>query len=327
MNARAVEKTLYLALHDSPRTKSLPSEWGINTLKIPLKSNIYGSFKIKHLNSLYKFFKSIESNKTLIVEYDGNFVPIFVLAIVNLLNYKRFKIILDCHVNSYLDLRLFSIRTLIKILIIYFFKYVLRFKILVHNQQSLKIISGANYCPSPFPKHNFKNKIDYVTIPNSIFIISSLNKDEPIDDFLDAAVELDKLGFHIRISGNHMKLSENQLKKGNKFFTGFLKKSDYLVSLNEAELIVAMTNRKFNLLFAPREALINKKPCLINESNENREFYNDLCEYTETDANQIQSNIIRIFEKKVQFNESQFKFLVNKVTLQNQKIKKCLNIE
>ena len=47
--------------------------------------------------------------------------------------------------------------------------------------------------------------------------------------FIDAAIELEKHGFDIKISGKFSKLTDEQIYKGKDFFTGFLKK---LIILN-----------------------------------------------------------------------------------------------
>ena len=110
--------------------------------------------------------------------------------------------------------------------LIYFYKNILGYKILVHNKASLKLINRSHYCPSPFPVDAIN--LTYIK-PNSIFIISSLNKDEPVDAFIESAIELEKHGFDIKISGNFSKLTDEQIYKGKVFLQGFLKR---LIILN-----------------------------------------------------------------------------------------------
>ena len=173
-------KTIYIALHESPRTQSLPAKLNIETVKLPEIGNIYKSLRFRAVKRVYRFFNQLNRNKQLILEYDGNFIPVLTCAFVNIFKSKKFKIILDCHVNSYLHVSLFSIRTFFKLFLIYFYKNILGYKILVHNKASLKLINRSHYCPSPFPVDTKDlNNIK----PNSIFIISSLNKDEPVDAF------------------------------------------------------------------------------------------------------------------------------------------------
>lgn len=318
-----IHKTTYIALHESPRTQSLPAKLNIETLKLPEIGNIYKSLRFTSVKKVYRFYNQLNSNAQLILEYDGNFIPVLTCAFVNTFKSKKFKIILDCHVNSYLDVRLFSSRTFLKLFLIYFYKNILGYKILVHNKASVKLINRSHYCPSPFPVH----AINLINIkPNSIFIISSLNKDEPVDAFIDAAIELEKHGFDIKISGNFSKLTDEQIYKGKSFFTGFLEKTDYFKHIIKSEIIIAMTTRKYNLLFAPREALGYKKICLINDSNENKEFYSSLCLYSSHESASIVSHVLKISENPPVFNESDYKNLINEVNIQIKNIKKCLHI-
>ena len=316
-------KTIYIALHESPRTNSLPAKLNIETVKLPEIGNIYKSFRFRAVKRVYRFFNQLNRNKQLILEYDGNFIPVLTCACVNIFKSKKFKIILDCHVNSYLHVSFFSIRTFFKLFLIYFYKNILGYKILVHNKASAKLINGSYYCPSPFPDDT---KDLNNTKPNSIFIISSLNKDEPVDAFIDAAIELEKHGFDIKISGKFSKLTDEQIYKGKDFFTGFLKKTDYFKHVMKSEIIIAMTIRKHNLLFAPREALAYKKICLINDSNENKEFYSSLCVYSSYDSKSIVSNVLKISKKPPVFNDIDYKNLINEVNFQIKNIKKCLHI-
>ena len=79
-------KTTYIALHESPRTQSLPAKLNIETLKLPEIGNIYKSLRFTSVKKVYRFYNQLNSNAQLILEYDGNFIPVFSCDFVN--NFK-----------------------------------------------------------------------------------------------------------------------------------------------------------------------------------------------------------------------------------------------
>ena len=68
-----------------------------------------------------------------------------------------------------------------------------------------------------------------------------------------------------------------------------------------------------------------KKICLINDSNENKEFYS-LCLYSSHESASIVSHVLKISENPPVFNENDYKNLINEVNIQIKNIKKCLHI-
>ena len=314
----------YLLLHKSPRSNALPNYLGIHSQKIPINSNIYNSISLKVFLRLIKFFKSFQKKAQIIIEYDGNFVPIFCLAFVNIFCLKRFKIYLDCHVNSYINLNLYSIKTFTKLSLIYLFKYVFRFKTIVHNKASMNVVKDSLYCPSPFPENKIhKSPTKNVEFDNDVLIISSMNKDEPIEEYIKVASDLKDHGYKVLITGDIEKLKFNH-DKTSTFFSGFLNKSDYFELLRGSKIIIAMTSRKYNLLFAPREALLNHKVCIINESKENKEFYGNLCFYAKPDSSSIIKKIKDLIKNKTSFNEPLLAELISNIDTDIETFKKCL---
>ena len=319
------QNTFYLLLHQSPRSNALPNHLGIKSKKIPIDTNVYNSLSLKVIFRLINFFKSFNKKALIIIEYDGNFVPIFCLAFVNIFYLKRFKIYLDCHVNSYINLNFYSIKTFVKLSLVYFFKYLFRFKTIVHNKASLKVIKNSSYCPSPFPENKpDKNTTKNRKLDNDVLIISSMNKDEPIQEYIKVAADLKSSGYKVLITGDKEKLKFN-LDKTSSFFSGFLNKSDYFDLLRESKIIVAMTSRKYNLLFAPREALLNHKVCIINESKENEEFYGNLCFYAKPDSSSIIKKIKDLLRNQASFNETLLLELISNINTDIENFKKCLH--
>tara|TARA_B100000965_G_C19600930_1_gene762576 strand:+ start:2562 stop:3569 length:1008 start_codon:yes stop_codon:yes gene_type:complete len=321
------QNIFYLRLHKSPRSNALPNYLDIELIDIPLEVNIYKSISIKVFCKLFNFFRLFEKRSKLIVEYDGNFIPIFCLVFSNLFFFKKYKIFLDCHVNSYIDINFYSHKTFIKLVVIYIFKYIFRVETLVHNKNSLSIIKNSIYCPSPFPKIHFSNSENKTKIlDNDLLIISSMNKDEPIDEFIQTAKELDSLGYKVKITGDKNKLKLN-IDEISKFFTGFLDRNEYLDLLQRSKIILAMTSRQYNLLFAPREALLNQKICIVNDSIENKEFYRELCFYSSPNHHSIIKQTKSLIKNDEPiFNKTALLDLIKTIDMDIDNFKKCLHI-
>lgn len=316
------KNALYLKLHSSPRSNSLPKTLGISSLDIPINENIYGSFSKKVKKELIKFYRDIQNERTLIIEYDGNFIPILYLFWVNIIYKKRFKIFLDCHVNSYMNIKLLSFKTLTKRLIIYIFKSFLNARIVVHNKKSLKLFKGSIYCPSPFPRIDFDRNVKRDLC--DVFIISSLNKDEPVNEFVKVAKKLNSMGLKTLISGDIEKLENNE-SLDKSLFSGFLNKNEFYEYILDSKVVVAMTIRKNNLLYAPREAIQMNKICLINDSEENIDFYGDICFYSSPNSELILKKIEKIIKKDCLPRKDKIEELIQNVDQKVNDFKKCLN--
>ena len=313
---------LYLKLHSSPRSNSLPKALTINSRKIPLNVNLYSSFSRKIQKKLINFFRDIKNRSTLIVEYDGNFVPIFILFWTNIFYKKRFRVFLDCHVNAYLDTKSASFKTLAKRVILLIFKGILSAKIIVHNKKSLELFKDAFYCPSPFPEVNFSgNKKENLC---DVFIISSLNKDEPIDEFAKVAEKLNAVGIKTIISGDLSKLKKKETYNQD-LFSGYLDKDEFYEHIISSKIIIAMTIRKNNLLYAPREALQMKKVCLINGSEENKDFYKDLCLYSPPVADFIIQKIHETLKDNRFLATNKIERLIEDVNKEIYNFKRCID--
>jgi hypothetical protein len=280
----------YLALHESPRSLSLPKYLNAKFIELLLNTNLWNSFNKNTINKIKEKVVDIPIKATIIVEYDGNFIVPLALIYVSISQNKKWKIVLDAHVNSYISTPIYHFRGGVKYLTLLMFSLIRKVYVLVHNKQSKNIIPWAIYCPTPFPdKIQKKQGADR---DKNILIISSLNKDEPVELFVDFAKEMKAKGFNINITGNYDKLEGVFYKKNSEFFTGYLTKEDYNELILNSCAIVSMTKRSFNLLYAPREAIVNNRICMINDSMENISFYGDMCVYSPLDKDIMVENII-----------------------------------
>jgi hypothetical protein len=307
----------YVALHESPRSLSLPKYFNAKYIRLLLNANLWSSFNKKTVNNIKEEIINIPARSVVIVEYDGNFIIPLILIYISISQNKKWKVILDAHVNSYISTPMYRFSGLAKYLLLSVFSLFRSTYVLVHNKQSKIIIPWSVYCPTPFPekiqgKDIAKNK--------NILIISSLNKDEPVELFIDFAKDMRVSGFDVKITGDFKKIDDTLYKNNHEYFTGYLDKNSYNKLILESNLIIAMTKRKFNLLYAPREAIVNNKKCMINDSVENFLFYGDACIYSSLDK--------RAMIEKVDINISQVlnnsNNLINDVDKEIYKVKEWL---
>ncbi len=86
-----------------------------------------------------------------------------------------------------------------------------------------------------------------------------------------------------------------------------------------------MTIRKNNLLYAPREALQMKKVCLINGSEENKDFYKDLCLYSPPVADFIIQKIHETLKDNRFLATNKIERLIEDVNKEIYNFKRCID--
>ena len=88
-----------------------------------------------------------------------------------------------------------------------------------------------------------------------------------------------------------------------------------------------MTTRDYNLLFAPREALLNYKICLINDSSENKDFYGELCFYSKVNKKLLIENIDYLLKTEPVFKKEELNRLIEIINRRIKEVKNCLFIK
>jgi glycosyltransferase involved in cell wall biosynthesis len=100
-----------------------------------------------------------------------------------------------------------------------------------------------------------------------VFMISSFNRDEPIEEVWKAANLLTKNDIKIFVSGNPQKLLPENLFKNtppNVTFTGFLPENEFVKMLNRASAIMVLTDAEYTLLCGCYEAVSVEKPLITS---------------------------------------------------------------
>ena len=86
-----------------------------------------------------------------------------------------------------------------------------------------------------------------------------------------------------------------------------------------------MTIRNNNLLYAPREAIQMSKMCLINDSDENIDFYGEICFYSSPNSESMLEKINEILAKDILHRKDKIDELIQNVDQEVNDFKKCLN--
>lgn len=98
----------------------------------------------------------------------------------------------------------------------------------------------------------------------SITVISTFNKDEPLDMVIEVAKKLPEVDFYILGDTN---LAENQLLESassNVYFPGYLTSVDYWERLNSSDLLMTLTSTPKSLVSGGIEAMSLGKPMILS---------------------------------------------------------------
>lgn len=282
---------IYIKIFDSPRSKILPDAKGMTTISL-----------IKYHNSLFSVFvggniigikDAIDGikNDEVWIEFGGNIFSNFLILFL-LVGHGN-SIYLDCH-NSALEYQ--SGKRLRYYLNAIYLKFV-RFigvKIIVHNKSLLWQFPEAKLVHTPFP--NIEN-VPFRSRKNDVIFLCSLNEDEPLSLIYGVALALDSIGLSVVVTGDPKKAGDHPIK--GFMFSEFISHPDYLFELQNSKVAVCLTTRSRTLLFAAREAIVLEVPCIINESQTNRDFYGESCSYVSLD----EALIFKLVKEELEKNE------------------------
>jgi len=277
--------TLYIAIHDSPRSRILPESKGWSRVKLSHSVTIWQSLSLQQYRNVRNDLKAINSRyENVFIEYDGN--PILNLLIrVALFRKKCFgTLVLDCHNAAVEKEKGKFLKYYVNLFYIKMFG-LMNGKIIVHNSFLQKKVKDSSLLYTPYPDLRPADPSKAKTI--DILFITSFNSDEPIKEFIGVAKHFSSLGWRIKITGNYKKASDSLRAEGRDFFTGFLDYEEYLECVRDSKLCVAMTTRDETLLFSPRECIVIGVSILINDSMVNREFYEDRATYSTINVDQM----------------------------------------
>lgn len=123
----------------------------------------------------------------------------------------------------------------------------------------------------------------------NIFLISSFNSDEPVEEVLSAMSLLKHENTFLYISGNYKKLDKSirDNAPSNVVFTGFLSYEDFVNLLFSVDIVMALTTSTHCMLCGCYEAVSAEKPLITSKQKELEDYFigavfvdntkNDIC--------------------------------------------------
>ncbi len=173
----------------------------------------------------------------------------------------------------------------------------------------VRSLSGRSFVlPDKLPDLVMTEKVELKGDKN-IFLISSFNSDEPIEEVLSALALLQKKNVFLYISGNYKKLDKSirDNAPSNVIFTGFLSYEEFVNLLYAVDVVMALTTATHCMLCGCYEAVSADKPLITSKQKELQDYFsgavfvnntkNDICSAVEMVLENIEeykNNILQL---------------------------------
>lgn len=161
--------------------------------------------------------------------------------------------------------------------------------------------------PDPLPHLDSGNRQKIVPPEKFILFICTWASDEPFMEVIQAARLLPD-DIKILVTGNYKKQQEklSSLPK-NVELLGFVDEADYIHLLSQASASMDLTTRDNCLVCGAYESASLQIPCIISDTDINREVFNPGFIYTKNNERSIAEAILRAMEEKKK-NSSEIHF-------------------
>lgn len=179
--------------------------------------------------------------------------------------------------------------------------------VIVTNNSLAKQVSswGGNPIVLPDPLPNFNDTLTSKEYNERfIFFICTWASDEPYQEVIQAA-KLIPEDVKIFITGNYNKVKKQlpDLPENVKLL-GFIDEAQYLFFLSKASASMDLTTRDNCLVCGAYESASLQTPCIISDTNINREVFNQGFVYTQNNKSSIASAILlALAEKNILSNQ------------------------
>ncbi|MDP6457083.1 MAG: glycosyltransferase [Candidatus Marinimicrobia bacterium] len=200
--------------------------------------------------------------------------------------YKFFsecKVVPDLHTAAYTDYDFFFARGLS------LFLWQRSDLILVHNQESSEYLKAKFpvvkdklfVLEDPLPEFGLESMEEKKPQPGAkqAVFINRFASDEPVEEFLEAAVLHSEVMFSITGDTKLADFPINRYERRNIIFTGFISDESYVKLLSSADFIIALTKREMTLLSSGYEALSLAKPVIVSNTSTLRNYFGDAALY------------------------------------------------
>jgi len=192
--------------------------------------------------------------------------------------------------------------------------------LLIHNQESKDYLSKSIPCiqkkifvlEDSIPLILKEKKNSALQKPICI-LISRFADDEPIEEFLQAIINITNCQFFITGNYNKANYDLSMYYSDNITFTGFVSDKEYLSLLNSSDFITILTKREMTLLSGGYEALALEKPYIISKTRTLIDYFDNSAIYTENTVTKIQESVNLMLEEIDERKKNVSTFKVEKV--------------
>ena len=294
-------KVIFIAWERHRRSENIIKYFGI-------KSFIFESKLNRIFKHPYFVFKTIyvvlrQRPKVLIIQNPSIILTILIIFI-KWIKIGKYFLIVDAHNEGILP---FEKRMLIPLGV---YKWIQRKTniTIVTNKKLAELVKKNGGQPFVLPDkipENFIIKDVRLEGKFNIVCICTFAKDEPIDEIITAANNLDP-GDKIYLTGNYKKAEPSLINDipENLIFTGFLNENEYWGYLKNSDCIVDLTLMDDCLVCGAYEALAVGKPILLSDTEALRDMFQSAAIYTKNDSQSILNGLKKIKENKSYMTEN-----------------------
>jgi glycosyltransferase involved in cell wall biosynthesis len=293
-------------------------------LDIPLFEIVYkGSRPKRYALSLVKTFNTILKNRprTIIAQNPSIVLTCFMLLLRPVFH---FKFISDAH---YFGVIAFNNNRILQRLLDFCNKGA--DVVIVTNQDHAKYIKrlGGNtfICEDPLP--DLEKYVSIEEEDKSIFFICSFDIDEPYEEVFEAAAELSREGYIIRVSGNYKRIGIDAKRYPHVCFLGFVPEADFYMYLYKASLVLDLTDNEDCLVCGAYEAMAANKPMVLSDTKALRGYFKGGgAFFTENRAEEIAKNIRIAYKDREGLKEEITIWKQNAIAAHREKVAQLINL-
>jgi len=167
--------------------------------------------------------------------------------------------------------------------------------------------------PDKLPDLKMTEKINLKGDKN-IFLISSFNHDEPIEEVLSAMSKLKQENVVLYISGNYKKLDKSIRDNSplNVVFTGFLSYEEFINYLFSVDVVMALTTATHCMLCGCYEAVSAEKPLITSRQKVLVDYFSGAV-FVDNTKNDIR-HAIEVVIEKIEEYKSNILLLKNEIS-------------
>ena len=159
-----------------------------------------------------------------------------------------------------------------------------------------------------------------------VAVISSFEKDEPLEAVFDAASELSEVRFYV--TGDKSKVNNNLInrKPGNIILTGLLSYDEYISLIQQVDIIIDLTTDDGTMVAGAYEAVALEQPLITSNWNPLRRYFNKGTIHVDNSPEDIIQAIRQAQDEKEELRGQMRQLKVEKINDYRRKIYEFKNL-